>query len=367
VVVDGRFANNAGFLGLRFVSEFSAAHLCRTGNEGEIVRRFDRNAAARRNGVRWLMMARNLFDLAPSQPGYWEAQSRAVQLAAERGLYAEPCLFADAQMVMPNRDDRRALVRDYAGWCRAHVSVVPQLSNEPAQNGWIDVLDPTLLELADLFAEEYGSRDFSIGDPPDVVQAESGEPLAGRLVTLAARSRIIVIHGDRTEDSGRFARWVDHLKGFADFRDTVRGCALWHDEPMGMASVRDVPLGNGKFYRRENRGEALVAAACIAAVIQAGFTTHYISEQNDMVPGLAESAIAADIPQGPDWRFINAAISGSPVTGFTGFEKVRPSTNGREAWACGYGLTKGAITWADGFRPELIYSSEHVEVWRAER
>jgi hypothetical protein len=137
VVVDGRFANNAGFLGLRFVSEFSAAHLCRTGNDGEIVRRYDRNAAARRNGVRWLMMARNLFDLAPSQPGYWQAQSRAVQLAAERGLYAEPCLFADAQMVMPNRDDRRALVRDYAAWCRAHVSVVPQLSNEPAANASI--------------------------------------------------------------------------------------------------------------------------------------------------------------------------------------------------------------------------------------
>ena len=366
-VVDGRVANDAGFTGIYAISEFSAAHLCRTGHEGEIVRRFERAAAARRNVARFFMMARNLFDLAPSQPGYWDAQTRAVTLAAAHGLYAEPVLFADAQDVLPNPADRRALVKDYAAWCRAHVSVLPALTNEPTYNGWSGATDPALLELADLFAAEYGSRDFVIGDPPDVTTVEGGDPLRGALVTLAGHSRLLSVHDDRTEDASRFARWVDHLKGFGDFRDQVKGCALYHGEPMGMASVRDVPLANGRTYRREDRGDALVAATCIAAITQPGFCTRYISEQDDTIPGLEDSAIAADIPQTPDWRFINAALGGSPVTGFTGFEKVRPSTNGSQAWACAYGLQRGSITWARGFTPERVYQSDHVEIWKATR
>jgi hypothetical protein len=365
-VIEGRFATDAGVTGLHTISEFSGAHLCRTGNAGEFERRLDRAAAARRNGARVFLMARNLFDLSPMQPGYWDAATRAVDLAAARGLYTETCLFPDAQMVMPSADDRRALVTDYGAWCRAHVSVLPSLANEAGANGWDSVTDPALLELADRFADAYGSRDFLIGDVPDVV-TDGQEPLRGRLLTLAARSSVLSVHDDRAEDAARFARWVDHLKGLAEYRDAVKGCALYHGEPMGMASVRDVPIGNGKTYRRENRAEALVAATCIAAITQTGFCTHYISEQDDTVPGLMESAIAADIPQGPDWRFINAAIGGSPVTGFSGWEKVRPSTNGAEAWACAYGLSKGTITWADGFIPEKVFDGVNVEIWHAHR
>ena len=79
------------------------------------------------------------------------------------------------------------------------------------------------------------------------------------------------------------------------------------------------------------------------------------------------SAFAADIPHGPEWQFINAAIGGSPVVGYDGFEKVRPMTNGPEAWACAYGLSKGTIRWADGFRPEKVYNGANVEVWKASK
>jgi hypothetical protein len=368
-VVEGRFADDSGLIGMYGISEFSAVHLVRRGDEGEIERRYDRAAAARRNVVRVFAMARNLFDLSPSQPGYWTAMDRAVTLGAQRGLRTEKCLFPDAQLVIPSMADRRALVRDFAAFCREHPTVIPSLSNEPGNNGFVSEVDPDLLELADIFAEAFGSRAFSIGDPGDVVTSEEGgEPLAGYFRTLAAHSDILLLHDSRDEDPGRFARWVDHLKGLDDFRSRVRpGVAFWHDEPMGMAGVRDVPLPNGRTYRRENRPEALVAAACVAAITQTGFTTHYISEQNDTIPGLEESAIAADIPQTPAWRFINAGIGGSPVTGFSGFEKVRPSTDGHQAWACAYGLQKGAITWAPGFRAERVFNGNNVEVWRATR
>lgn len=367
IVLSGRFANDLGFIGIHFISEFSAGFLFQNGRDSEALRRFDRAAAARRNGVRTLGMASIMFNYSPSNPGYWKNQQRMVEEAASRGLYTELCLFADAQVVMPRHEDRKLLVRDYAQFCREMTSIVPQLSNEPAQNGWSGATDRELLELGDIFANAYGNKDFSIGDPPDETTTEGGEPLGGYLETLAKHCWILQIHDSRQEDNARYARWVDHLKGFTDYRDRVKGCVLWHDEPMGMAGVRDVPLPSGRTYRRENRADTLVAAACVAAITQTGFTTHYISEQNDEIPGLMESGIAADIPQGPQWRYINAGLGGSPVTGFSGWEKVRPCTNGVEAWAAAIGMTSGSITWDRGFVAECLYRTPHVEIWHAKR
>lgn len=369
-VESGRFRDDLGFLGLRFLSEFDAVHRIRTSDEADIVRRLDRAAAAKRNGVRVLMMARNLFDLQPSQPGYWSAADRAVTFAWERGLYSELCLFADAQHVMPAHADRIALTRDFAAFCREHETVLlPQLVNEPTFNGFESAVDPRLLSLADLFKAEVGHLDFSIGDPMDEVTDEStGEPLGAALRTLAAHSNVLVLHGDRKEDSAIYARWVNHLKGFEDFRSHVRqGVALLHDEPMGMAGARDVPLPNGHTYRREDRADALVAAACVSAILQIGFTTHYISAQDDRVPGLMESAVAALIPQRPDMRYVNAGLPGSPIVRFNGWDKVRTCTDGVEGWAVAYGVRKGALMWGDGWRVELAHGSEHVELWRAVR
>ncbi len=363
LVSQGRFLNDAGWLGIRCLTEFSGPFCCISGNEDDLQRRLDRAVSSRRNAVRYLLMAEHLFQFRPNMIGYWAAIDRATALAHDRGLYVEACLFADAQIVLPNHADRKALTRDYAHWCKARPEAIPQLSNEPFKNGWTGATDPKLLELADIFNGIYRSDAFSIGDPQDIVESEAnGEPLRGQLNLLAHSSDILVLHGDRTVDPSRYARWVDHLKGFTDFRNDpqIRDCGLWHDEPMGMAE-------HFIAGRRDNRPEALVAAACCSAIFQVAFTTHYISEQDDAIPGLMESSIAADIPHGPSWRFINAAIGGSPVVGFDGFEKVRPMTNGQEAWACAYGHNKGTIHWADGFRPEQVFNGTNVEVWKAQK
>jgi len=106
-VREGRLRNEAGWLHWSGLSEFSAVHLVRTGQEVELVRRLDRARAAGRNGIRVLMMAHNLFDLAPSMVGYWSAANVVVQLAQARGLYVEAVGFADAQTVMPDAGSRR--------------------------------------------------------------------------------------------------------------------------------------------------------------------------------------------------------------------------------------------------------------------
>jgi hypothetical protein len=361
-VSQGRFQNDAGWLGIRCLTEFSGPFCCISGNEDDLQRRLDRAVGAGRNAVRYLLMAENLFQFRPSMLGYWEAIDRATALAHDRSLYVEPCLFADAQIVLPSHEDRKALTRDYGQWCKARPEAIPQLSNEPFKNGWTGATDPQLLELADIFASAYGADAFSVGDPQDIVTDEAGNPLRGDLQLLSHSSDILVLHGARDHDPSRYARWVDHLKGFTDFRNDaqIRACGLWHDEPMGMASTFQPG-------RRDNRAEALVAAACCSAIFQIAYTTHYISSQDDVIPGLQESAIAALIPHGPDWQFINAAIGGSPVTGYDGFEKVRPATNGNEAWACAFGLSKGTIHWAEGYRPERVFNGANVEVWRASK
>lgn len=110
-VRDARLFDGQKYVGWRGVSEFDAIHLARTGQQAELVRRLDRAVSNGCNGIRVLMMARNLFDLKPSHPGYWGALEAVLVLTAERGLYVELCLFADAQYVMPNHQDRLDFAR----------------------------------------------------------------------------------------------------------------------------------------------------------------------------------------------------------------------------------------------------------------
>ena len=342
-----------------FISEFSLIHHLRTGNEGEVVRRLDRAVQHQRNGVRVLAMARYLFDLHPNYPGYDAALARLEQLARERGLWVELCLLADAQVLMPGFGDRKAYLVDMAAVMSGSWVWVPQICNEPFKNGFASADDAYLLELADAFAASAGHRHFSIGDPVDADEEADVAPMFTEFRQLAGHSKMLVWHGSRKEDDSRWRRWVDHSKGLADVRNEIaHDAAVWHDEPMGAAAGREPG-------RRDNDPEAHFAAECVSAVIQAGHTYHYISEQSDATPGLDLCSLTRQIPHGPDWRYINAALAGSPVTGFSGWEKVRPCTNGREAWAVAYGRERGSIRWAGEWRPELVYRGDRVELWRA--
>jgi hypothetical protein len=367
-VSQSRLQTDAGWMSWRGISEFSAVHLCRTGQEAELVRRLDRAAAAGRNGIRVLMMkapqtnstpAWNAFDLSPSMAGYWEASDRVVDLAAARGLYVEACLFADAQLVMPDPNQRRAVCAAFSTWCRQHPTVLPQLANEPFKNGWTSATDPALLELARTFASNYVGP-FSIGDPNDVVtDAATGAPLRADLDTLAQKSQVLVLHGERKPQDTRWAAWVDHLKGFDEVYANPLKRYRIHDEPMGAASYFE----SGK---RDNRPDAHLAAALVCAVMGIGFTLHYISEQDDQVDAIIQACAAQVlVPVSPDYRFKNAGTSGACVVSFTGYDKIRTCDNGRDAWAVGYGEVPRSVMWNDGWRSEIVLGTDHVVLWHA--
>lgn len=361
---NGRLRTEAGYTGIRCVTEFSLPYRMRIGDEGEVVRRLDRCVANGANAARMLMMAKNMFPLYRPD---WDAASRAVVLAAERGLYTEACLFADAQDLFPSSADRQVIMREFGDWCAAHPTVIPQVANEPFKNGWTGATDPALLYLAQMLEARLGTRLFSIGDPNDYVEIdpatgkpyEDCRPLRGWLELLAERSHILVLHAERKGKDSRYAGWVDHLKGFDEVYDNPLKKFRWHDEPMGAASTYQ----DG---RRDDRADAHRAAILCAAVMGMGYTYHYISEQDDATPGMDGFLLSRQISQDPSYRFHNAGTGGA-VKSFDVYDKVRTCDNGADGWAVGYGHAKGRLIPYAGWSVELLNETDHVALWRTKK
>jgi hypothetical protein len=357
-VVGGRLSNDDGYWPWHSLSEFSSIHLARTGQLGELARRFDRARNCRRTCVRVLMMAANLFDLKPSQSGYWEAVATVDEQATARGLYVEWVIFADAQMVMPDQSDRQAFVHAVVDHLGTSPGALFQLANEPTFNGFDGALDPQLLALADQLASRLGHRDFSIGDPPDGDDVDASAETMAETKELARHSTIVVLHSSRKggaqpADDGRLRRWVDHLEGYIDIIEQCGAVKGGHDEPMGHASQQWVPLPGGKTYERESNAAVALAAAATAHFIGCGYCFHYISEQDDGVPGLdLIGQYIVPIPVDPVWQYYNDSWVGSATAGFTWQGgKCRTWSNGHEAYVLIYGTAKGSITWAAGWAP----------------
>ncbi len=369
-VADRRFQNDAGWFSWRGVSDLAAMGDVLIGGPAAVWRRFDAYARARRTVVRVLGMlgdpAWGDLRFSPSTPGYFSARDTIVAQANARGLYVEWCLFADAQIVMPSHDDRRELVRWTAAWCRTCSGVVPQIANEPFKNGWSEADDPRLLELADLFADGVGHRDFSIGDPVDGNNPDASVDTTRRLVTISQHCTIAVLHPDRAFGGDRrWRRWVDHLEGMTDALHQLETPSTYViDEPVGAAPYA-IP------GRRDADPDAFVAAQFVAACCAfGGYTYHKIDSEIDVddLPGFYEiAALLAQVGCSPDWRYYNDTWAGSPTNGITwhGLEgKMRSLVNGDHAWTVAYGEGNfDSVVWREGWTPTIEYAGARVRVW----
>lgn len=334
--------------------------------------RFDAYARARRTVVRVLMMLGSKpwvdagLDFSPSTPGYWDAVDRLVDEANGRGLYVEPCAFADAQIVMPSAEMRHDFVDRFALYCWTHPGLVPQLANEPFKNGWQEADDPALLALAEAFALVAGDRNFSIGDPMDGDNPDASAETTTKLKTLAQRSSIVVLHPDRSFGSDdRWRRWIDHLEGMTDVvHNLAPNAAYVIDEPIGAAPTA-IP------GRRDNDPDAFVAAQVVALCCGFGFTYHKIDGEIsvDALPGFHEVAdLLASIPVSPEWIYLNDSWPGAPTEGITWVGKtgkVRNLVRGNQAWTVAYGEADwSSVRWRSGFTPTPIYEGARCHVWK---
>lgn len=358
-IENGRLRNDAGFLHWNGISEFYLPWYVNR-DTGLLTAKLDLVKARNRTGPRVLCMV-NHPDI--SYECHFDILDVIYNECITRGLYLEPCLGADWQRIQPNHEDRKALVRDFGQWCKGKF-VLPQICNEPQFNGFQSAIDPLLFELVEIFAENYGSRDFSIGDSIDA-DPDNGNDTAGELkayIELAKRSNVLVMHPSRYRPDPW--RWINHLKGFQEMLGDVKnGSGNYniygiHDEPIGAASVdKD---------NRDSNASHHIAANFVANCCCLGYTAHYIAEQDPNFPGIDVMALAPKIKASPDFVFINAGLGGSPIKSGKNYEKVRPCTNGQEAFAIGYG-GNGEVVW-DGYNNvEVLFENNDVRLYHAVR
>lgn len=366
-----RFVNDAGAFSWRSVSDLAALGYMLSGREGEVLDRFDHYQRAGRTMVRVLGMlgeqnwAAAGLAFSPSTPGYKSACEVLVSEANRRGMYVEFCLFADAQIVMPDAHDRERAVDDLAVFCLVHTGVVPQLANEAFKNGWSEADDPALLALADRLAATLGHRNFSISDPVDGDNPDASAATTARFKTLALHSNIIVLHPDRSYGTdSRWRRWIDHLEGMTDVvNELSHDVSYAIDEPIG-AALTEQP------GRRDADPDAFIAAQFVALCCGFGFTYHKIDSEIPVaqLPGFYEVAdLLARVPTSSDWRYLNDSWPGSPTEGITwiGKEgKMRHLVRGNQAWSVAYGEADwNSVKWRPGFTPSVVYAGQRVMVW----
>lgn len=369
-VVSRRFQTEAGWWAWRGIADFAAVGDVLKGQADAVARRFDVYQRAKRTIVRTMAMLGEQvwvnagLAFSPRTPGYWEALEAVYQLAAARGMNLELCLFADAQVVVPDAQERARWMQSFADFLIPRPSIVPQLANEPFKNGWSNATDPALLGLAEILAGRLGHRDFSIGDPAGE-QGEGGGVVADALIVLAGGSAITVVHPDRSQrgDQIRWRRWIDHMEGFTDVASRYQA-----------ALVMDEPMGAGPSYlegRRDNDPDAFVAAQMTALCCGFGFTYHWIVEEwasAEQLPGLLAMAPWIDrVPVSSDWSYRNDSWPGSPTHGYKVLGKdgkVRSMTNGAQFWTVAEGeLDFGSINWIR-HPTDLVYDGVRCKVWR---
>lgn len=372
-VADRRLQNDAGWFSWRGVSDLAAMGYVLSGREAEVWRRFDAYQRAGRTVVRVFGMLGSTpwvnakLDFSPSTPGYAGARDRVAAEANRRGMYVEWCLFADAQIVVPDAHERERLTDECAAWVRANPGATSQLANEPFKNGWDEADDPALLALAERFAAGVGHRDFSIGDPMDGDNPDASAETTAKCITLSRHSNIVVMHPDRSysENDKRWRRWLDHLEGMTDVvSQLASGVCYVPDEPCGAALHNDPG-------RRDADPDAHVAAQFISAFCDfAGYTYHKIDSEIDvdMLPGFYEAAdLLARVPTTPDWVYKNDSWAGSPTEGITwaGKEgKLRHYVRGNQAWSIAYGEADwGSVRWRAGWVPTVVHEGQRVRIW----
>jgi hypothetical protein len=371
-VVGRHFQNDAGWFGWRGVADMPALGYILNGNRGGQV--FDR-IEAYRGTSRTVVRCCAMLDWAPPDAfsprveGYWEALEELYQFVISRGMYLELCIFADAQRIVPDADERQAWLDEFIAWGKDKEGLIFQIANEPFKNGWSEADDPALLALANQMAVGLGHFDFSVGDPVDGDNLDASAETNRRLILLSEYSNIVVMHPDRGShgDPSRWRRWVDHLEGFYD--------VLGELDP-DTALVFDEPMGAGPEYqdgRRDNDPDAFTGAQMVSLCVGCGYTYHWMPGEGldpRYLPGI-QSDLVPRVPVTPEWTYKNDSWGGAPTEGITwtgATGKMRNLVNGNEAWTIAYGEGDwNSVRWRSGWEASVVYRGARSCVWTARK
>ncbi len=346
----GRLRDDAGWVNYQGMSAFSLIGHAMQGRRSEAVRQIRRSARAGRNALRVFCMLDPLDGgfgpvsrFTPDMPGWREAVDIIIGEAAPIGLRLQLNIFADAQRLYPDHQDRRRVLRAVATLYKDVPAVWFRLANEARQNGWSEGDDPQLLELADELADILGHRDYGISDVLDDGSESGSSQQRDRIGRIAQHCNVGLSHPDRAEPEPRRVRTVEHIEAIWEtFQAVAPHQAVIIDEHRGFAS---------QFIagRRDNRSAVAVADACTCSVLGMGYTYHHIAEQDDATPGLDEARIALTIPVSPDFHYRNANLGGSWIGPVPPWDKIRPCHNGAVGYAAAIGDQQGPIAAQSGW------------------
>ncbi len=206
----------------------------------------------------------------PRWPDYWDVVDRLAARAARHGLRLQITVFADAQVMMPRADDRRAWADRWA----ARVSAQPErfFLLEAANEAWLNGLDDLdqLVALTERLNERTGvlvaASAPSCGPPPSDVAADSAEACAAEWRRLAAVADVMTPHLDRSPAPGEGADRAVRRPWELLFGPRTLGMRAW---------INNEPLGPQSSVESETDPQRLVMAAAVTWLAQgAAYTLH---------------------------------------------------------------------------------------------
>ena len=107
-------------------------------DEARLIRNLDWLSQNGCHYIRILLMVGNApywpFKIKPRS---WDAYHRVIELAWERRMRTQPVIFADAQVMMPSKGDRKTFVREVADFCNDRREMIQfiEVANESEMNG----------------------------------------------------------------------------------------------------------------------------------------------------------------------------------------------------------------------------------------
>ena len=205
----------------------------------------------------------------PDWPDYWEVAARLFERLERHGLRAQVTVFADAQVMMPERAERRTFLEAWADFANSHPDrvFVLEVANEAWQNGFDG--DAGLVDLRAL-----GSRLDALTEIPVALSSLPHEPSAWCAAYGGAGLDVATVHYDRdVGQQGGAWRPVGQPWGYPD--DFDAGCpgqlplAVINNEPIGpfssvaadadpvriaLAYVTSFLAGNGAYVYHHGAG-----------------------------------------------------------------------------------------------------------------
>ena len=327
------------------LTAFSLAYDISQGREDDVIRFLNWSAEHSVTIVRVLTTnyataTAGLFDLDPAIGR--DAAERVLQLAAERGLYAELVgLAGTAKRTFDHSDHLQQL----GALCEHYPNCLIEVANEPNHPSQASqVKDPKYLQSLRAHIPSHVLTALGAAHGPS---DESQDYTGGDYVT---------VHGDRRNGEGGW-RWVRHTREMQAQRDHHHHKPVVNDEPGRNVPNVDQHLALGLLTRLYSIGDTFHYAGGLRGKIPQG---------DELLAFLARQRAWQALPQ--DWtgRYSRATLAGDPIKSIDGTQVLRAYSSLRPTEGYVLGLrvdSESSIRWGNNWNAAYRIIEGKTRLW----